>query len=82
VSERTWGFNSPLAHWVHGSPRSTLPEDGVSLVLRRERLDEQTTGKLTAVVAGAAQTTPCPAYTYHCITGPALCDGLSRVVCP
>jgi hypothetical protein len=50
------------------------------LVLRRERLDELTTGELGVVVGAAAQTTPCPDYTYYCITGPAICAP-SRIIC-
>jgi hypothetical protein len=52
------------------------------LVLRREHLDELTTGELSAVAGGAqppAPTKDCPDYTYYCLTGPAMCH--SRVIC-
>jgi hypothetical protein len=50
-----------------------------TLVLRREALDELTTGELAEVAAGA-RTSDCPDYTYYCITGPAICRE-TRITC-
>ena len=51
------------------------------LVLRAEHLTELTTADLADVVAGSPQTKSCPDYTYYCITGPAICERLTRI-CP
>ena len=50
-----------------------------TLVLRREPLTELTPEELTGVVAGAGGTKPCPDYTYHCVTGTAICE--TMIVC-
>jgi hypothetical protein len=53
------------------------------LVLRRENLSDLTAADL-AVVAGGQQpqaTTECPDYTYYCLSGPAICNLESRVIC-
>lgn len=49
-----------------------------TLALRTERLAELTTADLVEVVAGGPDTKSCPDYTYYCITGPAICERLTR----
>ena len=54
-----------------------------TLTLRRENLSDLTASDLAGVVGGQQPqpTTDCPDYTYYCLTGPAICDIESRVIC-